>query len=153
MEDGAMKLETRSLFTRWQYMYSIMATSTKNNPISYFVSKFRVVFPGFNMMHNELSRVKWLFAFLANRAVSGNTEVTPFYIQDSIPPSFTTKIIFSFLTLSNTLYRAISFICTRSRAINSSLTFINWRLKDFSASEAVFKYLLGHQWYVNMGVI
>lgn len=133
----------------------IMASSTKSYTIRNFISKHGVVFPAFNVVYSSLIFTPNFFlASLTDKVISNKTIVSPLNIENVVSPLYSiAKILFCLFTFSNTLYRAVTFISTRPRTINSSLSFVSWRLKDFSTSQTVFKYLLGHQWYDNMGVI
>ncbi len=134
-------LEPRTLFTRWKNMFNIMTRSTKSDAVGYFYPKFRSFFPGFYVMNNKKSRLKFLTTLLTSVTISFKAYVSPLKVRFSPEATFKAtrlNLLLSSLCFCGDLRGYIRLITTRSRTEPAFMSVILIGPKRFSTSFTIF---------------
>lgn len=134
------KLKTRLQFSGRENVNRIMAWPTKNDPITYFITQFRIIRIGFYMMNSYSLIGDWAVTVLAYITVTLYAFAAPFIIGKSITP-----ILFAMLTsgiglFSFYLLNRISFIRTFGRAKSSNINIIRESFIWFTATLTNFNH-------------
>lgn len=149
------KLETRTLFTGRQDMYSVMASPTERNSVIDIIPKLRGVLPRFNVVGYSLAFTRnILVALLAHFVVSNQNKVSPLDISKAIKLSgLIAEVISRLRSLGGALLLRIGFITAFRRTEESGFHVVWISPERLSTADAILELPLFHHFEFNKGVL